>query len=139
MESKRVNQANGTTSRRGERTGLWFAAVLVLGVLCLTCGWAGFAVPTAILLATVTCAGAVFLSRLFNQLIYGDRLDPMYCTLIGMFLRMALPLSLCMALAIRRSTLMDTGFAYYIIASYLFVLSLDVGITLAQIRNKFAS
>ena len=139
MESKRVNQTNGTTAHRADRTGLWFVAVLVLGLLCLTCSWAGFAVPTAILLAIVTCAGAVFLSRLFNRLIYGDRLDPMYCTLIGMFLRMALPLGLCMALAISRSTLLDAGFAYYLIASYLVVLALDVGITLAQIRNKFAS
>ena len=139
MESKRVNQANGTTSHRGARTGLWFVAVLVLGFLCLACDWAGLAVPTAILLAIVTCVGAVFLSHLFNRLIYGDRLDPMYCSLLSIFLRMALPLSLCMALALSGSTLLDAGFAYYLIVSYLVVLSLDVGITLAQIRTKFAS
>ncbi len=64
---------------------------------------------------------------------------PAYCTLIGMLLRMALPLALCMALALKQSPLLDEGFAYYLIASYLIVLTADVSMTLFKLKIEFAT
>ena len=93
---------------------------------------------TAALLAFSVCLIAVFTNRIFSLLVFGNRLAPTY-TLIGMLLRMGLPLGLCMALALTQSPLLDQGFAYYLIASYLIVLTVDVSMTLFKLKMEPAA
>ena len=52
---------------------------------------------------------------------------------------MGLPLGLCMALALTQSPLLDQGFAYYLIASYLIVLAVDVSMTLFKLKMEPAA
>ncbi|OUT68817.1 MAG: hypothetical protein CBB70_05230 [Planctomycetaceae bacterium TMED10] len=94
---------------------------------------------TAALLAFSVCLIAVFTNRIFSLLVFRNRLAPTYYTLIGMLLRMGLPLGLCMALALTQSPLLDQGFAYYLIASYLIVLAVDVSMTLFKLKMEPAA
>ncbi len=115
------------------------SAIAVLTLLLLAFLLGSYQGLTAASLAFVVCLFAVFINRLLILFLSGNRIAPAYCTLIGMLLRMALPLALCMALALKQSPLLDEGFAYYLIASYLIVLTADVSMTLFKLKIEFAT
>ena len=89
----------------------------------------------AAFLAIFVCGFAVIAHRLLFSLVFGDRIAAAYCSLGGMLLRMALPLSVCLILEMNRSPLLDAGFAQYLIAAYLIVLSVDVTQTVFKLKK----
>ena len=99
----------------------------------------GYESVAAAFLAFNICALAVIANRMLALIVFKNRLAPAYCTLSGMLLRMALPLSFCIALAWRQSPLLEAGFGYFLIASYLIVLAIDVSKTVLKLKMKPAT
>ncbi len=115
------------------------SAIAILTLLLLAFLLESYQGLTAASLAFAVCLFAVFMNRSLILFLPGNRITPAHCTLIGMLLRMALPLGLCMVLAVKQSPLLDQGFAYYLIISYLIVLIADVSTTLFKLKMEPAT
>ena len=123
-------------SHRGHRRGfvgigLFVSMVMLLSAAALLGGYQSL---LAAFLAFNVCALAVIANRVLALFFFKNHLAPAYCTLSGMLLRMALPLSLCLALAWKQSPLLDAGFGYFLIVSYLIVLAIDVSNAVLKLK-----
>ena len=140
-EAKMVKAKLNAPTPLGDRRG-FVALCLSVSMLVLLSAAAllgGYQSVAAAFLAFNICALAVIANRLLALFLFKNRLAPAYCTLSGMLLRMALPLSLCVALAWRQSPLIEAGFGYFVIASYLIVLAIDVSKTVLKLKMKPAT
>ena len=125
--AKQPAASASTTRLNGYLTlGATCLTMAVFGLLTVAYLLGGYWSLVAALLAFAVCGFAVIAHRLLFLMVFGDRIAAAYCTLGGMLLRMALPLGVCLILAINRSPLLDAGFAQYLIAAYLIALSVDV-------------
>ena len=113
-----------------------YLCVSLLGLLSAAGLLGGYQSLAAAFLAFNICALAVIANRALTLFVFKNRLAPAYCTLSGMLLRMALPLSLCCALAWWQSPLLKAGFGYFLIASYLIVLTIDVSKIVLTLKMK---
>ena len=116
--------------------GLSVSLVMLLSAAAM---FGGYQSLTAAFLAFNVCALAVIANRVLVLLFFKNRLAPAYCTLSGMLLRMALPLSLCLLLAWKQSPMLEAGFGYFLIASYLIVLAIDVSNAVLKLKIKPAT
>ena len=140
-EANMVKAKLNTPTPLGDRRG-FVAICLSVSMLVLLSAAAllgGYESLAAAFLAFNVCALAVIANRMLALIVFKNRLAPAYCTLSGMLLRMALPLSLCVALAWRQSPLLEAGFGYFVIASYLIVLAIDVSKTVLKLKMKPAT
>ena len=140
-EAKMVKAKLKAPTPLGDRRGfvplcLSVSMVMLLSAAALLGGYQSL---LAAFLAFNVCALAVIANRVLALFFSKNRLAPAYCTLSGMLLRMALPLSLCVALAWRQSPLIEAGFGYFVIASYLIVLAIDVSKTVLKLKMKPAT
>ena len=111
--------------------GLFVSMVMLLSAAALLGGYQSL---LAAFLAFNVCALAVIANRVLALFFFKNHLAPAYCTLSGMLLRMALPLSLCLALAWKQSPLLEAGFGYFLIVSYLIVLAIDVSNAVLKLK-----
>tara|TARA_Y100001934_G_scaffold235197_1_gene285789 strand:+ start:33 stop:485 length:453 start_codon:yes stop_codon:yes gene_type:complete len=140
-EVKMVKAKVDATRRRGhERVlfGICLAGSLLAMVIFASL-LGGYQSLVAAVLSFTVCLLAVVANRTLILIVFKNRLAPAYCTLSGMLLRMALPLSVCLALAWRQSPLLDAGFAYFLIVSYLIILMCDVSNMILKLKIKPAA
>ncbi len=62
-----------------------------------------------------------------------------YRMLFGMFIRMAVPLLLCMVLVFEGSPLLQLGFVYYLLVFYQLSLAVDICWSVARLKQSLAS
>ena len=131
----------GPLPHRGHRRGFVGICLCIslLGLLSAAALFGGYQSLVAAFLAFSVCVLAVITNRMLAFFILKNRLAPAYCTLSGMLLRMALPLSLCCALAWCESPLINEGFPFYLVVSYLIVLSGDASMAVYKLKFEPAT
>lgn len=115
-------QQMGSLSRAAILAGILLAAtVLLLPIAYSASGSTGLA---ACGFALIVCALPALMSLAISELFAGPQ-RALYGLLIGMFLRMALPLTACFAAYAMNSPLAQAGLAFYVLPLYLLTLLVE--------------
>lgn len=84
-------------------------------------------------LATVICLAACWLALVVTELM-ADNAQPAVPLLVGMMIRMSLPLIACLLVTQRQPQLTDAGFAWYLIGAFLIGLLLETVLAVGQLK-----
>ncbi len=115
-------QQMGSLSRAAVLAGILLAAtVLLLPIAYTASGPIGLA---ACGFAFIVCALPALMSLAISELFTGPQ-RALYGLLVGMFLRMALPLTACFAAYAVNSPLAQAGLAFYVLPLYLLTLLIE--------------
>lgn len=108
--------------------------VTVSPIAYLSCGMQGL-ISAAVAVTVCLIAGT---SALITHFAFSaaNSQNIMYGFLIGMTLRMFLPLASAVAVYLRRGMLVDAGMVYYLILFYIIMLATEVALILPSTQSK---
>lgn len=133
-------------SAKVERSGLVTRATLLFGALLIaatlvapiaygTGGAEGFA---AVTVALTVCLATGVISLLTAALFRGDRFA-LQRLLLGMFLRMGIPLGFCAVVHLRGGMLADVGIVYYVLVFYAVMLLVETALDVSRIKSELGT
>ncbi len=85
-------------------------------------------------LATVICLVACWLALIVTELMAPSE-QPAAALLVGMSIRMSLPLLTCLLVTLRKPQLTEAGFAWYLIGAFLIGLLLETMLSIGQLKT----
>lgn len=84
-------------------------------------------------LATAVCLAACWLALVLTELM-ADAAQPAVALLVGMMIRMSVPLMTCLLVTLRKPQLNEAGFAWYLIGAFLIGLMLETVLAVGQLK-----
>ena len=119
--------------QRVARTRWWFAASMILAaVVAAPLGYAisGVEGIYCVLIAAGVCGLAGFAALVSHEVFCAPHLVLFQVT-AGLFLRMGVPLAVCIVVYLAKGPLVEAGFAVYLLAFYFLALVLNAALALA--------
>ena len=98
-------------------------------------GWTAFAAAAIVWFAS---AVGMLIGEMFNGFLRGAN-EALVKLLLGMMIRMAIPLAACMIVHLSNGPLAAAGFVFYVLGFYLVALPIDTFMSVAEISNKAAT